>query len=212
MEVAVSITSGDLARLAEMAVLAERGGADRIHLDVEDGLFIPTFTVGPAVVSGIRRAIRLPLEVHVQTADPARWIPAVAAARADRVIVHAEADPDLRRLLGQIRNLGTAAGVALLLATPVEVVLPLLDLVDQATLLSAGPAPGSPFERVVLDKMDALRGRVQGLEVDGGIVPAVVPNLTRSGATAIVVGRAVFGRGPDEVAAGIAALRTAMAG
>lgn len=212
MEVAASITSGDLWRLAEMAVIAERGGADRIHLDIEDGVFIPTFTVGPAALPGIRRATRLPLEVHLQTVDPERWIAAVTAGRADRVIVHPEAGRDPRRVLSQIRDLGAAPGVALLLATPVDAVLPLLDLVDQVTLLSARPEPGSPFMRAVLDKVGALRERVAGLEVDGGVVPAVIPDLARAGATAIVVGRAAFGRGPEEVAAGIAALRAAMAG
>lgn len=212
MEVAASITSGELWRLAEMAAIAERGGADRIHLDVEDGVFIPTFTVGPAVVAGICRATRLPVEVHLQTVDPERWIPIAVAAHPARVIVHPEASGRAVQMLTRIRDLGASAGVALLLATPATAALAVLELVDQVTLLSSDPAPGSPFDPTVLDKVRALHGRGAPIEVDGGVIPQIVPQLARAGVTAVVAGRAAFGRGPDGVAAGIAALRTAMAG
>ncbi len=212
MEIAASITSGELWRLAEMAAIAERGRADRIHLDVEDGVFIPTFTVGPAVVAGICRATRLPVEVHLQTMDPERWIPVAAAGRPARMIVHLEAGGHAVRMLRRIRDLGAAAGVALLLATPPDVAPAVLELVDQVTLLSSDPAPGSPFDPAVLDKVRALHGRVAQIEVDGGVIPQIMPQLARAGVTAAVAGRAVFGRGPDGAAGGIAALRAAIAG
>lgn len=212
MEIAASITSGELWRLAEMAAIAERGRADRIHLDVEDGVFIPTFTVGPAVAAGICRATQLPVEVHLQTMDPERWIPVAAAGRPARVIVHLEAGGHAVRMLRHIRDLGAAAGVALLLATPPDVAPAVLELVDQVTLLSSDPAPGSPFDPSVLDKVRALRGRVAQIEVDGGVIPQIMPQLVRAGVTAAVAGRAVFGRGPDGAAGGIAALRAAIAG
>jgi len=195
-----------------MAAIAERGGADRIHLDIEDGVFIPTFTVGPGSVEGVCRATRLPVEVHLQTVDPERWIPVVVSGRPARVIVHPESGGQIARMLGRIRELGVAAGVALLLSTPPDAAMNLLELVDQVTLLSAHPAPGSPFDAAVLDKVRALRGRVSQIEVDGGVVPRLLPVLAQAGATVVVAGRAIFGRGPEHVAASIAALRTAVAG
>jgi ribulose-phosphate 3-epimerase len=206
MEVAASITSGDLARLAEMAIAAEAGGADRIHLDIEDGVFVPTFTVGPRVVTAIRRVTRLPLEVHLQTMKPDRWVAAVVDGRPDRVIVHPEGPHDLAGMLRSITEAGTAAGRALLLTTPAEAALPWVGWVDQITLMATPPEGGS-FQPAVLEKARMLRGRVANVAVDGGATQAIIAQIAAAGVTAVVAGRAVFGQGVSHIAAGIAALR-----
>lgn len=206
MEIAASITSGDLARLAEMAQAAEAGGANRIHVDIEDGVFVPTFTVGPAVVAAIRQVTRLPLEVHVQTMNPDRWIATIAAAHPDRIIVHPEAARDLAVLLRAITAADATPALALLLATPVEAVLPWTSQVDHVTLMATPPEGGS-FHPEVLDKACALRGLVRDIAVDGGVTPEVVAPSAAAGVTAIVAGRAVFRRGAAHVASSIAALR-----
>lgn len=206
MWIAASITSGDLSRLAEMAEAAEAGGADWIHLDIEDGVFVPTFTVGPRVVSGIRRATRLPLEVHLQTVRPDRWVEMIAGARPDRLIVHVEGPDDIRRTLERIRGLGVDTGLALLPGSPVDLLEPLVGQVHLVTVLSAGLEDGE-FRAQALDKVRRLRAWGVNVEVDGGVTPQVMPLVERAGATAVVAGRAIFGRGADRVAEAIAALR-----
>lgn len=108
-----------------------------------------------------------------------------------------------------IRSTGAQAGIAVLLGTPVEVVLPLIDRVEQVTIMSADPAPANAIHPAALDKVRALRGRAAAIEVDGGVTPETVAPAARAGATAVVVGRALFGRGAGAVAASIAALRSA---
>ncbi|MDR7417406.1 MAG: ribulose-phosphate 3-epimerase [Armatimonadota bacterium] len=206
MEIAASITSGDLARLAQMAEAAEAGGADRIHIDIEDGVFVPTFTVGPGVVAAIRQVTRLPLEVHLQTMAPGRWIATIAAPRPDRIIVHPEGAGDFPALLRSIVAAGSAAGLALLLATPVEAALPWMGQVEHVTLM-ATPPEGGDFHAEVLDKARALRAVVPDIEVDGGVTPAIVGAGAAAGVTTVVAGRAIFGRGVAHIASGIAALR-----
>jgi ribulose-phosphate 3-epimerase len=207
MDIAASITSGDIGRLCEMAVAAEAGGADRIHLDIEDGVFIPTFTVGPDAVPAVRRATRLPLEVHLQTVDPNRWIAAIASGNADRVIFHLEGTRDALLLIRGIRQTGASAGLALLLDTPVDAVAPWLDQVDQVTVMSTQPQPRSSYDPQALDKVRALAGRVAGIELDGGVTSEIIPPAARAGVTAVAVGRAIFAQGVGRIAAAIAALR-----
>jgi ribulose-phosphate 3-epimerase len=207
MEVAVSITSGDIGRLAEMAVAAEAGGADRIHLDIEDGVFIPTFTVGPGAVPAVRRVTRLPLEVHLQTVDPERWIAVVTGGRATRVIFHPEGTRDAPQMIRKIQEGGASVGLALLLATPIEAAAPWFQQVDQITIMSTDPQPGSLFDPLALDKARALAGRVARIELDGGVTPEIIAPAARAGVTAVVVGRAIFAQGTGRVAAAIGALR-----
>lgn len=206
MKIAASITSGDLARLAEMTEAAEAGGADRIHVDIEDGVYLPTFTVGPGVVAAIRRVTRLPFEVHVQTMNPGRWIATIAGGHPNRIIVHPEGSRDVTALLRAITATGAAAGLALLLATPAETAFLWLDQVDQVTLMATPPEGGS-FHPEVLDKARVLSGRVHDIMLDGGITPAVIAKSAAAGVTAVVAGRAIFGNGVGSVASGIAALR-----
>jgi ribulose-phosphate 3-epimerase len=212
VEIAASLTSGDLTRLADTAVLAEAAGADRIHLDVEDGVFIPTFTVGPGAVAVLRRVTRLPLEVHLQTIEPERWIEEAARGGADLIIVHVEGTRYPMRAVRLIRDAGVRAGIAVLLATPVELVLPLADEVRQVTVMSADPTPAGAYHPIALEKVRSLRGRVEAIELDGGVTVETLPAAVQAGVTAVVAGRGMFARGTDEVRPSIAALRAAGAG
>jgi ribulose-phosphate 3-epimerase len=208
MELAASIASGDLARLVEMAVEAETGGADRIHLDIEDGVFVPTFTVGPAAVASIRRAVRLPLDVHLQTVEPERWIAMIAKGRADRVVVHVESLRDPRQMLEAVRRSGMSVGVALFLRTPVGAVAGLLPHVDSVTVMSTND-PREKFSTRALDKIRSLVGRVREIAVDGAVTPEILPDVIRAGATVAVIGRALFAPSGAGVQAGIASFRAA---
>jgi len=207
VKIAASVASGDLARLAEMSIAVERAGADRIHLDIEDGVFVPTFTVGPAAVAPIRRAVRLPIDVHLQTVNPDRWIDAIAAGHPDRIIIHIEGAPHPLRTLDSIRRAGVSAGVALLLETSVDAVSEFLGHADHVTVMSAD-FPGA-FSPSALDKVRVLAGRVPETIVDGGITPEILPEVAKAGATTAVVGRALFAGGPGGIAEAIAALRGA---
>jgi ribulose-phosphate 3-epimerase len=111
--VAPSILSADFGRLAEEVRAVEEAGADWIHVDVMDGRFVPNLTIGPLVVSAVRKATRLPLDVHLMIVEPERYVEDFVKAGADWVTVHAEACPHLHRNLQQIRQLGARAGVSL---------------------------------------------------------------------------------------------------
>lgn len=207
MEIAASVTSGDIGKLSEMAALAEAGGADRIHLDIEDGVFIPTFTVGPRAVGAVRAATRLPLEIHLQTVEPERWIGPVVEQGADLVIIHPEGIRYPFRALQMIRDLGARVGLALLLSTPVEHVLPLINVADQVTIMTADPYPADCFHPAALEKARRLKGRLADVELDGAVTADTIPSAVEAGVAVVVVGRSIFGRGPEYIAPSIAALR-----
>ena len=211
MEIAVSLTSGDIGRLAEMAAIAEAGGADRVHLDIEDGVFIPTFTVGPAAVSRVRAATRLPLEVHLQTVEPQRWVGPVVDGGADLVIFHPEATRYAPSMLSTIKHAGAQAGLALLLGTPLEWVSPLLGEVDHLLLMTADAPPADAFHSDAINRVHACRRPGLTIELDGGVTVDVVAQARAAGADVLVVGRAAFGRGfsPEAVEEAISALRSA---
>lgn len=207
MIVAPSITSGDCSRLAEMAQLIERGGADAIHLDIEDGVFIPTFTVGPRVIPPIREITELPIQVHLQVMHPERWVEPVVEAGADLVVFHPEATRYPFRVIELVRQAGARAGVAVLLGTPISEVMPVVEAVDHVLVMAADPGPADGFHHAALDKVRAIRKQVREIAVDGSVDSTVIPIIEEAGVTTVVAGRAVFQRGLDDVAASIAALR-----
>jgi len=211
--IAPSILSADFGRLAEEIADAERSGGDWIHIDVMDGMFVPNITFGPPVIKVVRGAARLPFDVHLMIERPERYLADFAAAGADRITVHAEACVHLHRVVGQIRELGLPAGVALNPATPIGFVEHLLDDVDLILCMTVNPGfGGQTFIPSVLDKIRRLRQllieRGRGdvhIQVDGGINAETAPLVREAGADVLVAGNAVFGR-PDRAAA-IAELR-----
>lgn len=215
IKIAPSILAADQGRLAEAVAAADRGGAAMIHVDVMDGRFVPEITLGPAVVRAIRRATRLPLDVHLMISEPERHLEAFAASGASRLAVHVEACPHLYQTLQQIVSLGVRPAVALNPATPPAAVEWVLPLVDAVLVMTVEPgAGGQAFIPEMLPKIRALakrreeRGLSFEIEVDGGIGPATAAAVVEAGASVLVAGTAVFGV-EDGVEAAIARLREA---
>ena len=132
MRLAPSILAADFARLGEQVTDAERAGADRIHVDVMDGHFVPNLSMGPAVVQSVRRVTRLPLETHLMVSDPDAFLEAFAEAGSDSLLVHWEGNANLHRTVQRIKALGKRAGVAINPATPTSVLKEILGDVEQA--------------------------------------------------------------------------------
>lgn len=210
IKIAPSILSADFGRLAdEVGAIAS---ADYVHVDVMDGHFVPNMTIGPLVVEAVRRATRLPLDVHLMIEDAERWVPAYARAGADLIGVHVEACPHLHRTLHQIRELGKRPSVVLNPATPLEAIEWVLADVDQVLIMSVDPGfGGQHFIPSALDKIRALRkmirerGLAVDIEVDGGVKLDNVGAVVEAGANVIVAGSAIFGA--TDRAATIAAMR-----
>jgi ribulose-phosphate 3-epimerase len=213
VKIAPSILNADFGHLAEAVQRAEAGGADWIHVDVMDGAFVPNLTLGPMVVEGIRRATRLPLDVHLMIEEPRRYIGAFREAGADSMTIHLEADRHPHRTLAEIRGLGARAGLALNPGTPVALARDLVDELDLLLVMSVNPGfGGQTFLEAALGKLREARQLVGGkceIEVDGGIKLAHAPRVAEAGATVIVAGSFVYVEG-DSPEANIAALRHAL--
>jgi ribulose-phosphate 3-epimerase len=214
IRIAPSILSADFGRLADEARAAEAAGGDWLHVDVMDGRFVPNITIGPVVVKALKRATKLPLDVHLMIVEPEKYLEDFVKAGAERVSVHAEACPHLHRTLQQIRALGAKASVALNPATPLSAIEWVLEDLDMVLLMSVNPGfGGQSYIPQVTRKMAELhrlvdaRGLAIDLEVDGGIKPDTAAAVAAAGANALVAGSAIFES--KDYAAAIRALRTA---
>lgn len=193
----------------------ERSGlADRIHVDIMDGQFVPTISFGPMLCAAAKRTTALPLDVHLMVVHPARLYEELAALGVATVSVHVEACPHLHRDLGAIKALGMRAGVALNPGTPVAALDAVLELVDQVLVMSVNPGwGGQPFLPSSVGRIEDVLRRRPGVdvEVDGGVNTATAPLVARAGATVLVAGSAAFGH-RDGVGAGLAQIRAALGG
>ena len=199
VKIAPSILSADFGRLGEQVAEAERGGADYVHVDIMDGHFVPNITMGPLVVSAIRRWTSLPLDVHMMIAAPERYIDEFVDAGADIITVHVEACTHLHRVVHQIRERGAKAGAALNPATPPAAVEEVLADLDQVLVMTVNPGfGGQAFIHGVVDKIRRVRARLDArglpadLEVDGGISAATARTAVDAGARVLVAGSAVY--------------------
>ena len=203
IRIAPSILSADFGRLAEDIGAVDRAGADYIHVDVMDGHFVPNMTIGPMVVEAVRKATKLPLDVHLMIENAERWVASYAKAGADLIGVHVEACPHLHRTVAQIRDLGKKAAVVLNPATPLESLRWILPDVSMVLLMSVNPGfGGQSFIPSTLQKVAELRSMIDAagltvdIEVDGGLKVDNVDQVTKAGANVLVAGAGIFGT-PD---------------
>ncbi|MGH7474995.1 MAG: ribulose-phosphate 3-epimerase [Longimicrobiales bacterium] len=218
VEIAPSILSADFARLADAVAVAEAAGADRIHVDVMDGHFVPNLTIGPPVVSALRRVTSLPLDTHLMIERPELLVDAFADAGADVLVVHVEAATHLHRVVQRIRERGMKPAVALNPATSLTTLEEILPYVDQVLVMTVNPGfAGQRFITSCTDKVARLRRTLDELsldridvEVDGGIDPHTAGDVVAAGANVLVAGAAVF-NDHASVADNIAALRASAA-
>jgi ribulose-phosphate 3-epimerase len=212
IKIAPSILSADFGRLAAEVQAVERAGADWIHVDVMDGRFVPNITIGPVVVAAVRKATKLPIDVHLMIVEPERYVEDFAHAGADILSVHVETSNHLARTLQHIRSLGKKAGVVLNPHTPPDSVEYVLERTDLILVMSVNPGfGGQAFMPEVLPKLRAIRKMIDArgldieLEVDGGVAPGTAAKVVEAGARVLVAGSAIYGH-PD-YAASMAALR-----
>jgi ribulose-phosphate 3-epimerase len=215
IKLAPSILAADLAHLADQVEQVVAAGADRIHVDIMDGHFVPNISFGPVIVRWLKPLCPIPLEVHLMISEPDRYLDAFAQAGADTLIVHQEGAVHLHRSVQAIRALGKRAGVAINPATPASVLEEILPYLELVLVMTVNPGFGGqkfisstlPKIRRVRSMIDSVNGMIE-LEVDGGIEAHTAPLVIEAGARVLVAGSAVFGAagGP---AAGMAGLKAA---
>ncbi len=200
IRIAPSILAANLARLGEQVAEAERCGADRIHVDVMDGHFVPNISFGAVVVEALRPLTPLRLEAHLMITDPDAFLDEFVAAGADSFLVHWEGNNNLHRTVQRIKALGKRAGVVINPATPAAVLEEVLPEVDQVLVMTVNPGFGHQhFLRSTLAKIGRVHRMLEpltparDLEVDGGIDPETAPLVVAAGANVLVAGTSVFG-------------------
>jgi ribulose-phosphate 3-epimerase len=199
VKLAPSILAADFARLGDQVAEAERAGADRIHVDVMDGHFVPNISMGTPIIRSLRKATRLPLEAHLMISDPDLFVDEFARAGADSFMVHWEGNNDLSRTVQLIKALGKRVGVAINPATPAEVLEEIMQDLDQVLVMTVNPGFGHQhFLHTTLPKIGRARRMIDqikpecDLEVDGGVDVATAPLAVAAGANVLVAGSAIF--------------------
>ena len=199
VKLAPSILDADFARLGEQVAEAERAGADRIHVDVMDGHFVPNISVGAAVVQSLRRITRMALVTHMMISDPDFFLEDFADAGSDSFLVHWEGANNLHRTVHRIKALGKSAGVVINPATPAAVLEEILPDVDQVLVMTVDPGFGrQTFLHSTLPKIRRVCQMIErikpgcDLAVDGGINEATAPLAVAAGANVLVAGSAIF--------------------
>src|SRR5437660_5062800 len=197
--IVASILSADFTRLGDQVREAQAAGADRIQVDIMDGHFVPTITMGPLIVEAVRRCTNLPLEAHLMITNPEQYIEDFAKAGADVIIVHQEVCPHLHRVIQQIKTAGKLAAVALTPSTPVFMLEDVLSLLDMVLIMTVNPGfGGQDFIPETLPKIARIRQMITqrnlqcDVEVDGGIHEATVRQVVQAGVNLLVTGSSVF--------------------
>jgi ribulose-phosphate 3-epimerase len=199
IRIAPSILSADFSRIAEAVELAEKAGADLIHVDIMDGHFVPNLTLGPRLVACIRRATRLPIDVHLMVENPRAFVPLFHEAGADWISLHVEATAHLHKDVSLIRDFGRKAGVALNPATPIHLLEEIIGDIDFILLMSVNPGwGGQSFIPSSLRKIRRLKAWIRerkldvAIQVDGGIKLDNLEEILRAGMDIVVAGSAIF--------------------
>jgi ribulose-phosphate 3-epimerase len=199
IEIVPSVLPADLSRLGEECMALEKAGVDRIQFDVMDGRFVPNLTFGADVIASVRPHVSVPFEAHLMVHEPSWLIPDIVAAGCGMVIVHAEANIHLHRVLGLIRDQGAEAAVALNPSSPPEDVEFVLDLVSMVLVMTVNPGFGGQAYIATMEpkirrlrELIVARGLDVDIEVDGGIAPGTVGGAAAAGANVLVAGSALF--------------------
>ena len=199
MKVSPSILTCDFAHAADEVRFVADSGADMVHLDVMDGVFVPNLSFGPPVIAALRPYTDLFFDVHLMMTHPRRLLPAFAKAGADLINIHLECADPITETLADIRALGKQAAITLKPATPAEEAFPYLDMVDMVLVMTVEPGfGGQSFMEDMMPKVTALRQEIDrrglsvSIQVDGGIGAATAPIAAAAGADVAVMGSAVF--------------------
>jgi ribulose-phosphate 3-epimerase len=200
VKIAPSILAADFARLGQQVAEVEQGGADRIHVDVMDGRFVPNLSMGPPIVASLRKETRLAIEKHLMITHPDCFLKPFVDAGSDSFVVHWEGNLNLHRTVQSIRTLGKRVGVAINPATPANVLTEILPEIDQVLVMTVDPGFGhQQFLRSTLTKIREGRELIDrvnphcGLGVDGGIDVDTARLALEAGANVFVAGTCVFG-------------------
>ena len=213
---APSILAADFAHLGDQVAEAARAGADRVHVDVMDGHFVPNLSMGPPIIGSLRRVTHLPLEAHLMISNPDFFVDEFVQAGTDSFLVHWEGNNNLSRTVQSIKALGKRVGVAINPATPATVLEEIMQDLDQVLVMTVNPGFGHQhFLHTTLPKIRRARQMINrinpgcGLEVDGGVDVTTAPLAVDAGADVLVAGSAIF-NDRERVTAAMERLRAAI--
>ncbi|MFU0823928.1 ribulose-phosphate 3-epimerase [Clostridium sp.] len=205
VKISPSILSANFAMLGEEVKSLEKYGADLIHIDVMDGMFVPNISFGMPVIKSIRQITNLPFDVHLMIEEPARYVENFVKAGADIITIHYEADKHLDRTINYIKSFGIKAGIALNPATPVSNIKHIISEVDMVLIMSVNPGfGGQKYIEYCGEKIKEVKNLSEIynkdllIEVDGGIGIENIKKVVECGANVIVAGSAVFKNGDIE--------------